>query len=125
MGKGNNQKGNKEAKKPKKTKEKVLATSNTTSKINIKKPIKQGLTCMKSGEKLYLIENLDIYAVIINERLMNNIPHYNLVIHRGQSESKTCLSKVALEVFYQKQLKKKKIFLIFQAEEIILFIYFR
>ena len=40
MGKGNNQKGNKEVKKPKKTKEKVLATSNTsnvTSKINIKK----------------------------------------------------------------------------------------
>ena len=40
MGKGNNQKGNKEIKKPKKTKEKVLATSNasnTTSKINIKK----------------------------------------------------------------------------------------
>ena len=68
---------------------------------------------MKLGDKVYLIENLDIYAVIINERLLNNIPHYNLVIHRGQSESKTCLSKVALEVFYQKQLKKKKIFLIF------------
>ena len=43
MGKGNNQKGNKEVKKPKKTKEKVLATSNslnTTSKINVKKPNK-------------------------------------------------------------------------------------
>ena len=40
MGKGNNIKGNKEAKKPKKIKEKVLATSNalnTTSKINVKK----------------------------------------------------------------------------------------
>ena len=40
MAKGNNQKGNKEVKKPKKTKEKVLATSNTTSKINIKKAVK-------------------------------------------------------------------------------------
>ena len=78
MGKGNNQKGNKEVKKPKKTKEKVLATSNTTSKINIKKPIKQDLTFLKSGDKFYLIQNLDIYAVIINERLMNNIPHYIL-----------------------------------------------
>ena len=38
---------------------------------------------MKSADKFYLIESLDIYAVIINERLMNNIPHYNLVIHRG------------------------------------------
>ncbi len=37
MGKGNNQKGNKEVKKPKKTKEKVLATSNTITKINTKK----------------------------------------------------------------------------------------
>ena len=36
---------------------------------------------MVSGDKFYLIENLDNYAVIINERLMNNIPHYNLVIH--------------------------------------------
>ena len=43
MGKGNNQKGNKEAKKPKKIKEKVLATSNvsnTSSNINIKKNTK-------------------------------------------------------------------------------------
>ena len=38
---------------------------------------------MVSGDKFYLIKNLDIYAVIINERLMNNIAHYNLVIHRG------------------------------------------
>ena len=65
---------------------------------------------MKLGDKVYLIENLDIYAVIINERLMNNISHYNLVIHRGQSQSKTCLSKVALEVFYQKQPTKKNNF---------------
>ena len=66
---------------------------------------------MKPGDKFYLIENLDIYAVIINERLMNNIPHYNLVIHWGQSERKTYLSKVALEVFYQKQPRKKNNFL--------------
>jgi len=37
MGKGNNQKGNKEVKKPKKVKEKVLATSNTSSNTTIKK----------------------------------------------------------------------------------------
>ena len=37
MGKGNNQKGNKEVKKPKKVKEKVLATSNTSSNAPIKK----------------------------------------------------------------------------------------
>ena len=40
MGKGNNQKGNKEVKKPKKTKEKVLATSNAISKVNTKKTTK-------------------------------------------------------------------------------------
>ena len=57
---------------------------------------------MKPGDKFYLIENLDIYAVIIDEKLMNNIPHYNLIIYRGQSESKTCLSKIAIETFYQK-----------------------
>ena len=45
---------------------------------------------MKPGDKFYLIENLDIYAVIIDEKIMNNIPHYNLIIYRGQSESKTC-----------------------------------
>ena len=37
MGKGNNQKGNKEVKKPKKNKEKILATSSTITKINTKK----------------------------------------------------------------------------------------
>ena len=37
MGKGNNKKGNKEFKKPKKIKEKILATSITVSKVNIKK----------------------------------------------------------------------------------------
>ena len=68
---------------------------------------------MKSGDKFYLIENLDIYAVIINERVMNNIQHYNLIIHRGQSQTKTCLSKIAIEFFYQKEPKQKKNFLIF------------
>ena len=40
MGKGNNQKGNKEVKKPKKIKVKVLATSNPISKINTNKTTK-------------------------------------------------------------------------------------
>lgn len=57
---------------------------------------------MKPGDKFYLIENPDIYSVIIDEKIMNNIPHFNLIIYRGQSETKTCLSKIAIETFYQK-----------------------
>ena len=57
---------------------------------------------MKPGDKFYLIENPDIYSIIIDEKLMNNIPHFNLIIYRGQSETKTCLSKIAIETFYQK-----------------------
>ena len=80
---------------------------------------------MKSGDKFYLIENLDIYAVIINETLMNNIPHYNLVIHRGQSQTKTCLSKVALEIYYQKEPTKKKSFFNILGWRNYTFIYFK
>ena len=57
---------------------------------------------MKPGDKFYLIENPEIYSVIIDEKIMNNIPHFNLIIYRGQSETKTCLSKIAIETFYQK-----------------------
>ncbi|MDA9289205.1 MAG: hypothetical protein ACKVHI_08405 [Candidatus Puniceispirillales bacterium] len=57
---------------------------------------------MKPGDKFYLIENPDIYSIIIDEKIMNNIPHFNLIIYRGQSETKTCLSKIAIETFYQK-----------------------
>ena len=57
---------------------------------------------MKPGDKFYLIENPDIYSVIVDEKIMNNIPHFNLIIYRGQSETKTCLSKIAIETFYQK-----------------------
>ena len=57
---------------------------------------------MKPGDKFYLIENPDIYSVIIDEKMMNNIPHFNLIIYRGQSETKTCLSKIAIETFYEK-----------------------
>ena len=63
---------------------------------------------MKPGDKFYLIDNLDIFAVIIDEKIMNNIPHYNLIIYRGQSETKTCLSKIAIETFYQKSSERKK-----------------
>ena len=65
---------------------------------------------MKPGDKFYLIENPDIYAVIIDEKIMNNIPHYNLIIYRGQSETKTCLSKIAIETFYQTKPTKKASF---------------
>ena len=57
---------------------------------------------MKPGDKFYLIENPEIYSIIIDEKIMNNIPHFNLIIYRGQSEAKTCLSKIAIETFYQK-----------------------
>ena len=57
---------------------------------------------MKPGDKFYLIENPEIYSIIIDEKIMNNIPHFNLMIYRGQSETKTCLSKIAIETFYQK-----------------------
>jgi len=63
---------------------------------------------MKPGDKFYLIENLDIYAVIKDEKIMNNIPHYNIVIYRGQSETQSYLSKIAIETFYQKSPTRKK-----------------
>ena len=65
---------------------------------------------MKPGDKFYLIENPDIYSVIIDEKIMNNIPHFNLIIYRGQSETKTCLSKIAIETFYQKSPSVKSSF---------------
>ena len=65
---------------------------------------------MKPGDKFYLIENPDIYSIIIDEKLMNNIPHFNLIIYRGQSETKTCLSKIAIETFYQKSQSVKTSF---------------
>ena len=63
---------------------------------------------MKPGDKFYLIENLDIYAVIKDEKIMNNIPHYNIVIYRGVSETQSYLSKIAIETFYQKSPTRKK-----------------
>ena len=57
---------------------------------------------MKPGDKFYLIENPDIYSIIIDEKIMNNIPHFNLIIYRGQSETKTCLSKIAIRDFLSK-----------------------
>ena len=66
---------------------------------------------MKTGDKLYLISNLDIHAEILDEKIMNNISHFNIIIHRGTSKSRSCLSKIALETFYQSsQIKKKPFF---------------
>jgi hypothetical protein len=65
---------------------------------------------MKISEKFYLISDLSIYAVITDEKIMNNIPHYNITIHRGNSKSKSCLSKVGLETYYQKSPIAKKTF---------------
>ena len=68
---------------------------------------------MKPGDKLYLISNLDIYAEILDEKLMNNIPHFNINIHRGTSKTKSCLSKIGLETFYQTSQIPKKLFFSF------------
>ena len=66
---------------------------------------------MKPGDKLYLISILDIYAEILDEKVMNNIPHFNINVHRGTSKTKSCLSKIALETFYQtSQIPKKSFF---------------
>ena len=69
---------------------------------------------MKPGEKLYLISNLDIYAEILDEKVMNNIPHFNINVHRGTSITKSCLSKIALETFYQTSQIPKKLFFNFK-----------
>ena len=68
---------------------------------------------MKPGDKLYLISNLDIYAEIIDEKVMNNIPHFNINIHRGASKTKSCLSEKALERYYQSSKIPNKSFLNF------------
>ena len=66
---------------------------------------------MKTGDKLYLISNLDIHAEILDEKIMNNISHFNIIIHRGASKTKSCLSRIGLETFYQNsQIPKKKFF---------------
>ena len=68
---------------------------------------------MKPGDKLYLISNLDIYAEIIDEKVMNNIPHFNINIHRGASKTKSCLSGKALERYYKSYKIPNKLFLNF------------
>ena len=68
---------------------------------------------MKPGDKIYLISNSDIYAEIIDEKVMNNITHFNILIHRGVSKNKSCLSRKALERFYQSSKVHNKSFLNF------------
>ena len=65
---------------------------------------------MKINDKFYLISNLNIFAEINDEKIMNNITHYNITIHRGSSKTKSCLSKIALETYYQKSPTPKKSF---------------
>ena len=56
---------------------------------------------------------MDIYAEIIDEKVMNNIPHFNINIHRGASKTKSCLSGKALERYYQSSKISNKSFLNF------------
>jgi hypothetical protein len=65
---------------------------------------------VKTGDKLYLISNLDICAEILDEKIMNDISHFNIIIHRGSSKTKSCLSKTGLETFYQSSQVPKKSF---------------
>ena len=65
---------------------------------------------MKTGDKLFLISNLDICAEILDEKIMNDISHFNIIIHRGSSKTKSCLSKIGLETFYQSSQVQKKSF---------------
>ena len=65
---------------------------------------------MKTGDKFYLISNLSICAEILDEKVMNNIPHFNIIVHRGTSTTKSFLSKKALETFYQSSSIPKKSF---------------
>ena len=54
---------------------------------------------------------MDIYAEILDEKVMNNIPHFNINVHRGTSKTKSCLSRKGLETFYQSsQIPKKSFF---------------
>ena len=69
-----------------------------------------GTNTMKTGDKLYLISNLDICAEILDEKIMNDIPHFNIIIHRGTSRTKSCLSRIGLETFYQSSQIQKKTF---------------
>ena len=46
-------------------------------------------------------EQANAIAEIIDEKVMNNIPHFNINIHRGASKTKSCLSGKALERYYQ------------------------
>ena len=69
---------------------------------------------MKPGDIVYLISNLDIYAEIVDEKVMNNIPHFNINIHRGASKTKSCLSGKALERYYQSSKIPNKSFLNFK-----------
>ena len=71
---------------------------------------------MKTGDKLYMISNLNICAEIINEKVMNNLTHYNIIIHRGTFKSRSCLSRIALETFYQSSQIKKIILLLLNAK---------
>jgi hypothetical protein len=65
---------------------------------------------MKTGDKLFLISNLDICAEILDEKIMNGISHFNIIIHRGSSKSKSCLSRIGLETYYQSSQVQKKSF---------------
>ena len=74
---------------------------------------------MKPGDKIYLISNLDVYAKILNTKIMNSILHFNIIIHRGTSKTKSCLSRTGLETFYQSSQTPKRHFLIVKFKALL------
>ena len=62
---------------------------------------------MLIGKKLYLKENINVFAKIVSKVDLHEIPHFQISIYRGESISEACISKHALEQFYQVSPHKK------------------
>ena len=62
---------------------------------------------MEIGSKLYLKNDINVYAKIISKIDVHEIPHFQISIFRGDSISEACVSKHALEMFYQASPHKK------------------
>ena len=62
---------------------------------------------MLIGKKLYLKENINVYAKVVSKVDVHEIPHFQISIYRGDSISEACISQNALEQFYQVSPHKK------------------
>ena len=62
---------------------------------------------MLIGKKLYLKENIDVYAKVVSKVDVHETPHFQISIYRCDSINKACISQHALEQFYQVSPHKK------------------